>query len=275
MALENTIDVLDTNAFYYILASIIILIFNQYFLAEWLKKKQSKKRIGMWMDFLRSNKSIDKSLTEFEKIGSQNKHIILPNIMGAVVAMLVVFIFLIIISMKEWDKEYLICINLIPYFFIILLMFYVSYIIKENEKIIPSSHLIYSIIRFYYFFIIYSNLLLLLIFNNIFINLLNNIDLSILSYSTLLISIITLINLKKYFSEQVKIAINNKYLNSFPYLQITTNDKEIRGYIQDIFNEKLIILDDGEGLKSVVEWDSISSLRLIKTQIFQSNLDKY
>ena len=243
MALENTIDVFDTNVFYYIMASIIILIFNQYFLAEWLKKKQSKTRICMWMEFLKSNKSIDKSLTEFEKVGSQNKHIILPNIMGAVVAMLVVFIFLIIISMKEWDIEYLICINLIPYLFIILLIFYVSYIIKENEKIIASSHLIYSIIRFYYYFIIYSNLLLL-IFNNMFINLLNNIYLLILSYSTLLISIITLIYLKKYFVEQVKCAINNKYLNSFPYLQITMNDKEIRGHIQDIFNEKLIILDD-------------------------------
>ena len=74
----------DVNIFYYIIASIFLIIFNKYFFAEWVKKKQSKKRIDMWIDFLRSNESIDRCLTEYEEIGSQNRYIILPIIIGAV-----------------------------------------------------------------------------------------------------------------------------------------------------------------------------------------------
>ena len=135
----------DVNIFYYIIASIFLIIFNKYFFAEWVKKKQSKKRIDMWIDFLRSNKSIDRCLTEYEEIGSQNRSIILPIIIGAFLGILFVFIFLFIILSNKWNIGYLTFINFIPYLFIILIMFYVNRIFKEKEKIIPSSHLIYSI----------------------------------------------------------------------------------------------------------------------------------
>ena len=275
MVFENIIDnSFDPNIFYYIIASIIILIFNKYFLAEWLKKKQSEKRIGMWIDFLRSDKSIDLCLTEFEEIGSQSKHIFLSIIVGLVVAILVVFIFLLIIVLKEWDLEYLTFINFIPYLLIMLIAFYVGNKMKKNEKIISSSDLIYSIIRFYYSFIIFSNVFILMYFYNILLPL-NNLILLIMSYFTLLLSIITSIIIQKSFSEQVKYVINNKYVNSFPYLEITTDKKEIIGNIRNIFNKNLIVIEDGEGLISVVEWDSISSLRLQKTKIIQSHIDKY
>lgn len=275
MVFENIIDnSFDPNIFYYIIASIIILIFNKYFLAEWLKKKQSEKRIGMWIDFLRSDKSIDLCLTEFEEIGSQTKHIFLSIIVGLVVAILVVFIFLLIIVLKEWDLEYLTFINFIPYLLIMLIAFYVGNKMKENEKIISSSDLIFSIIRFYYSFIIFSNVFILMYFYNILLPL-NNLILLIMSYFTLLLSIITSIIIQKSFSEQVKYVINNKYVNSFPYLEITTDKKEIIGNIRNIFNKNLIVIEDGEGLISVVEWDSISSLRLQKTKIIQSHIDKY
>ena len=264
----------DVNIFYYIIASIILIIFNKYFLAEWVKKKQSKKRIDMWIDFLRSNKSIDRCLTEYEEIGSQNKYIILPIIIGAVLAILFVFLFLFIISSNKWNIGYLTFINFIPYLFIILIGFYVNRIFKETEKIIASSHLIYSIFSFFYCFIIFSNLLILMNYN-LFINLPNNTDLYFLSYFTLVISIIASIIAKKSSTEQIKIAINNKYSNSFPYLQITTKDKEIRGQIRDIFNKNLIILDGDDGFKSVVEWDSISSLKLQETKILQSHINQY
>lgn len=275
MVFENIIDnSFDPNIFYYIIASIIILIFNKYFLAEWLKKKQSEKRIGMWIDFLRSDKSIDLCLTEFEEIGSQTKHIFLSIIVGLVVAILVVFIFLLIIVLKKWDLEYLTFINFIPYLLIMLIAFYVGNKMKENEKIISSSDLIFSIIRFYYSFIIFSNVFILMYFYNILLPL-NNLILLIMSYFTLLLSIITSIIIQKSFSEQVKYVINNKYVNSFPYLEITTDKKEIIGNIRNIFNKNLIVIEDGEGLISVVEWDSISSLRLQKTKIIQSHIDKY
>ena len=108
-----------------------------------------------------------------------------------------------------------------------------------------------------------------------FINLPNNTNLYFLSYFTLVLSIIASIIAKKSSTGQIKISINNKYSNSFPYLQITTKDKEIRGQIRDIFNENLIILDGDDGFKSVVEWDSISSLKLQETKILQSHINQY
>ena len=264
----------DVNIFYYIIASIFLIIFNKYFFAEWVKKKQSKKRIDMWIDFLRSNESIDRCLTEYEEIGSQNRYIILPIIIGAVLGILFVLIFLFIILSNKWNIGYLTFINFIPYLFILLIMFYVNRIFKEKEKIIASSHLIYSIFSFFYCFIIFSNSLILMNYN-MFINLPNNTDLYLVSYFTLVLSIIASIITKKSSTEQIKIAINNKYSNSFPNLQITTKDKEIRGQIRDIFNENLIILDGDDGFKSVVEWDSISSLKLQETKILQSHINQY
>ncbi|HEX7574969.1 MAG TPA: hypothetical protein VF360_01205, partial [Candidatus Methanoperedens sp.] len=78
------------------------------------------------------------------------------------------------------------------------------------------------------------------------------------------ITVFTLIILKwnhDEFLDKIKSKLSTQYSNGFPFIHITTEDREVTGKIQDIFDKDLVILDDN-GLQTAVEWNMITILGL-------------
>jgi hypothetical protein len=80
--------------------------------------------------------------------------------------------------------------------------------------------------------------------------------------------IIVIIIFKKTFWNFVlkwlKVDLNTKYLNDFPYVNISTKSGNFNGKIVDIFDDNMILLYNA-GTKISTEWNQIIFMELLKS----------
>jgi hypothetical protein len=221
----------------------------------------------------RYNKIIDNCILEFEKPNdiSQIISLGLGIILGGYFT-LIVFRFLNnVLEMDVWrSMAYSGLINFLPY--LLSLILYRD--IKKNERKLMDKHNgIECWFKGLKSFINCSGLLIIF-----FIYM----SLSLIKYSkipvssseideilnlytiSITITVFTLIILKwnhDEFLDKIKSKLSTQYSNGFPFIHITTEDREVTGKIQDIFDKDLVILDDN-GLQTAVEWNMITILGL-------------
>lgn len=278
--MENMNGKYGSEILYFLLA-IFLIIIQKYFFTIW-QKKDRKKRRSLWIQVLRNNEIINESLLKFEKIKYMSGiylffSMIIGSLLGFTLTVILFFYFIELTSNMGTAGALISFINFLPYFVLILTMRY----IKKSYGNLDKSYLIKYYFTGINWFLFTTNLIIFFFFFVIILRLnqFNQIELNtffiIYLYSFLPLASVVygFRKLQQGFYENIKISINNLYLNKFPYLEIVTKDENLNGNLEDIFNEDIIILDKN-GLKIVIEWDSISSLKFHE-KISQSNLYIY
>jgi len=270
----------DNIIFYFILLIIYITIQNHFY-TIW-KKKEKKKRRNMWIQVLRKNEMIDECLIEFEKIRYvSNIYSFISMLIGitlGIIFMYKSFIYFQDITSNMWTAGALISlINFIPYLFLIITIG----IIKERWTDLEKA----NVIKYYFtginWFVFSTNLFIILFFIIIISrwNEFNGPDMNLfimlyfVSFTLLASIIFGLRRFEQTFYEKIENSLSKLYLNKFPNLEITINEEKLTGNLEDIFNEKIIVLNKN-GLKVVIEWDSISSLKFYE-KVIQNDLSFY
>ncbi len=252
------------------ISSLLIFLIG-YTVSEWNKSKESRKKRTVWIKFLKSNKTIDDCLQEFENM-------MYPNRGGSYFSFgftgtLFLFLFLTIIFSRVLNDQWLIIAYSILLYIapLVLVVALMRYIESETEKgnllnkstpIMKRFIFIGGFIFMGWFLTIFS---IILIFFNL--NQIPTSDLPRLEYLFLMVfmflllaSLLNKISRRGFF-DTIKDKLNEKYINGYPHIDIKTKTgEEIEGKIQNIFHEDLIILDNN-GTKEIAVWDEISTLK--------------
>lgn len=69
--------------------------------------------------------------------------------------------------------------------------------------------------------------------------------------------------MRNFFLNALKDKLNSKYLKDFPFVHISTIAGNVYGKIYNIFNDKMIILDNERTMISI-EWKKIVFIELFK-----------
>ena len=278
---------LDFNEFNYIIIYIAVALFIfivKTFFQDIFENIQHKTKRNEFMKFLRSNKSINNYIIQYEKIDIfRRKYAIIYTYIGMFLGFFIPLLTLTLLSyiQKSLDNELTdelalmlliisIAITLSLSFILILVItqYINSNVKKQSEKYVLFAN-IFTLIQFYVLFSYIPVLLFfLLILSNLSLTLYKEFQIAFI-YDLILLFIIPFIvfNQKQYFKTILKNNINLKGSKFFPYLDVRLKDNcQIDGRIKDIFNDKLLILEDN-GIKKVTLWESVYTLEISEDKI--------
>lgn len=271
----------------YIAVALIIFIIKLFF-QDFFKNRRQKTKRNEFVKFLRYNNSVNNYIKQYEKIFFfERKWAVIYSYIG-MLGFLIPLLFLTIIynffnledgltnilSLKIIYFSIAITLSL-TFIFIVLFKKYINSIIDEDkllEKYISIANK-FTLIEFYVIFSYLPISFLLFItffsFGNEKINFDLFFTLCLLIFDMILFLSIPLAVFyeKQYFKTNLKRFLNLKGSKLFPYLCVTTKENsQINGRIKDIFNDKLLFLEDKE-VKKVTSWDSICTLEIIEVEI--------
>lgn len=280
----NMIDIInakDGNNILIFILAIFYLIIQRYLYNLW-QKRDRKKRRSLWISVLRKNDIVDECLLKFENIRYMGGfYSTIPMMIGVNLGGLLTYKLFVYFQNQTSNMgtagAWLSLINLLPYIIITI----TSSSIKKESGNLKKSNLI----KYYFlginWFVFITNIFVIIffIFNILNLNKFDEPQLNtlILTYGfsfLILISIIVILRkLEQNFYKNIKKSLNDLYLEKFPYLEIPVKEEKLNGNLEDIFNENLIVLNKN-GLKVVIEWDSIYSLKFYEINI-QNDLSLY
>lgn len=280
----DMIDIIDAkngdNILILILA-IIYLIIQKYLYNLW-QKRDRKKRRSLWISVLRKNDIIDECLLKFENIRYMGGfYSTIAMMIGMIFGGLLTFKLFVYVQNQTSNMGFagasLSLINLIPYLILIITL---SSIKKESANLKKINLAKYYFIGINWFiFITNIFIIIFFIFNILNLDKFDEPQLNgLLIIYGLTVPILASVVFFSRMSEQkfynnIKSSLNELYLDKFPYLEITVKEEKLNGNLEDIFNENLIVLNKN-GLKVVVEWDSIYSLKFYE-KVIQNDLSLY
>lgn len=280
----NMIDIInakDGNNILIFILAIFYLIIQRYLYNLW-QKRDRKKRRSLWISVLRKNDIVDECLLKFENIRYMGGfYSTIPMMIGVNLGGLLTYKLFVYFQNQTSNMgtagAWLSLINLLPYIIITITS---SSIKKESGNLKKSNLIKYYFLGINWFvFITNIFVIILFIFNILNLNKFDEPQLNtlILTYGfsfLILISIIVILRkLEQNFYKNIKKSLNDLYLEKFPYLEIPVKEEKLNGNLEDIFNENLIVLNKN-GLKVVIEWDSIYSLKFYEKNI-QNDLSLY
>lgn len=161
---------------------------------------------------------------------------------------------------------------------ILVITQYINYNVKKkSEKYVLFAD-IFTLIQFYVLFSYIPVLLFLfLILSNLNLTLFKEFPIALLLICDLIVLFIIpffIFYQKQYFKSLLKNNINLKSSKFFPYLNVRIKDNcQIDGRIKDIFDNKLLILEDN-GKKKVTLWESVYTLEVSEGKIKHLELQK-
>ena len=259
----------------YILATVIVAFFVypiKLIIADLFERRDGKKRRSLWINFLRSHDAIDECISAFENIKYPvGKFASVPMILGVIFGFLVFSVSSYILNFTGIYRLSLAILvtNGVPYFSSIILFRYANSIEKGRNLVQKSLFIINVITIINWFTLMSATLTMLSIFvyytnlNQISTQIIENIFL-ILFISLVLIAIAFTVlntNFRRYFVDDLKYSLNEQHMGNYPSIDITTLKGDISGIIQNVFNEKLIILDC-KGTKIVAKWEDVKIIKL-------------
>ena len=281
---------LDFNEFNYIIIYIAVALFIfivKTFFQDFFKNLQHKTKRNEFVKFLRSNKSINNYIIQYEKIDFfRRKYAIIYTYIGMFFGFLIPLLSLLLLSyiQKSSDNELTnelalmlfeisiaITLSLSSILILVITQYINSNVINESEKYIFFAN-IFTLIEFYVFFSYIPVLLFVfLILSNLSLILYKEFLIAQLLILCELIFLFTfpffVFYQKQYFKSLLKNNINLKGSKFFPYLNVRIKDNcQIDGRIKDIFDEKLLILEDN-GKKKVTLWESVYTLEVSEGKI--------
>lgn len=281
---------LDFNEFNYIIIYIAVALFIfifKIFFQDFFKNLQHKTKRNEFVKFLRSNKSINNYIIQYEKIDFfRRKYAIMYTYIGMFFGFLIPLLSLLLLSyiQKSSDNELTnelalmlfeisiaITLSLSSILILVITQYINSNVINESEKYIFFAN-IFTLIEFYVFFSYIPVLLFVfLILSNLSLILYKEFLIAQLLILCELIFLFTfpffVFYQKQYFKSLLKNNINLKGSKFFPYLNVRIKDNcQIDGRIKDIFDEKLLILEDN-GKKKVTLWESVYTLEVSEGKI--------
>ena len=274
----------DKEIIYYAIVFFFIVI-QKYFLDERLKNKDKMKKRGQLVGFLRSDEKIDECIKCFEKLESTQGNYSFIFIIMCMAAGTYLSIEIHNHYLNNLNDVWLAgakqsIVNFIPLAALVLIGTYIDHLKENRIDFIPKANRIITFFTGMFWFIFVSNLYILMTFFENFsnsnfrlpFNLGEILSTYILLYFILTIAILGLRNSKKYYLNDLKSILNERHLDEFPSIHITTKDEMISGKIQDVFNENSITLDNGE-MRITVDWDEVSILKLQKKKDIKSKYD--
>ena len=253
----------------------VLLLFPRHAVTVWFKGIERKKRRKLWLQSLKSNKTIEESVNFFEKVESpagewKNSLAMLLGIFGGLIA--IGYIFERLNFPVFWKSmSYSSLINIFPYILTIVLGWYIRRSIekKDHRKIINESRWIVNLFTTINWFIFMTNIIIIAFIYTIYMNLsrispsdlIEVRDLFTISFVFLIFTTLGLKIIHRQFLDHLQFVLNNLHSDEYPTTYITIEETEIKGKIEDIFNNDFIILKD-DGLIITIEWDSIIVLKL-------------
>ena len=235
---------------------------------KFINSREKNKRFSIWMKYLQIDTDIDKCVNSFEEIISEEAWPIVNQIMiylGFIAP--VIILGMLNISSNDLLESF---IHLNQIYIILLVLFFIVLLYSvdktmENNLLI-NAHMIE--IRFKSTKFLMFNSVVVIILMSMFLPLQQSqtfSDFKIVE-DLLLIFIASIIGMEiihKNFVDKVKTSLNVQHMADYPFIHITTKEADFAGIIQDVFNKILLILDDN-GRKTIVEWNEITTMELIK-----------
>ena len=253
----------------------VLLLFPRHAVTVWFKGIERKKRRKLWLQSLKSNKTIEESINFFERVESpagewKNSLAMLLGIFGGLIA--IGYIFERLNFPVFWKSmSYSSLINIFPYILTIVLGWYIRRSIekKDHRKIINESRWVVNLFTAINWFIFMTNIIIIAFIYTIYMNLsrispsdlIEVRDLFTISFVFLIFTTLGLKIIHRQFLDHLQFVLNNLHSDEYPTTYITIEETEIKGKIEDIFNNDFIILKD-DGLIITIEWDSIIVLKL-------------
>jgi len=277
----------------YVVVAIIIFIGRMFF-QDLFEGRQQKTKRSEFQKFLRYNNSVKQYNKQYEMFDFLERpkailYLYGGLFMGIFVPIIFVFIALIVslIIVEEWTEliflySFIFSSTLTLSFAFIFILYLINFIKSEVDRdIFLKKYLEYTnkstMILFY---IIFSYPAVLFLFIVFFEYIIINLDLgqnSLSNFANLILFGINLILLlsipllfliiKQDFKNRLKKFLNSEGKKSFPFVYVLTKEQsQICGIITDIFNDKLLILEDN-GIKKVTMWDSVCTLEVSEGEI--------
>ncbi|WP_292463476.1 hypothetical protein [Methanolobus sp.] len=288
----NDISVLDYLAIYFIIAIIGNIL--QHSLRYLFFDRKGKRKQNELIGAFRGSKSISPYINKFDKIKYFNradKSIIALNI-GFFLGFFLPFGSLYLMlwfteNVSKIDLDELLALKIFIYTILLTFLIPTSSLLimqKRIETSIKKQTILNKATSFadaFTFFAVYIltsfpiNLLFLIpiLYNwNSIPNKIHFLQMTFMIAITLMVTTpILYIGAYHSFKRKLKTVINKNYGDKYPYLKITTDEnKEIQGYILDIFNEKVIKLFY-DGSEKIVLWDSVHSVEINNTHNIRQN----
>lgn len=279
----NDISIINYFAIYIALA--IAINFIQLFLKNLFLNQRIKKKRNEIIEAFRTNKTVIEYIQEYKKIeyitGSlklfifQNIGVFVGLFTPFIVAGSLYFIFIDTLYFNV-DEPHVLMIFvytiLITFSISVIGIFLINVLVKKsiiNETLLDKHVTFANIYIFLIFYTLFHILVELQFVGIILVNWdkISNLggiytSITMVSISLMLISPFLYLISIRFFKGELKHFINTTKKTHFPILKITTKEStQIEGQIIDIFNEKVIILED-QNLEKIVSWDSVSSLEI-------------
>ena len=279
----NDISIINYITIYIALA--IAINFIQLFLKNLFLNQRIKKKRNEIIEAFRTNKTVIEYIQEYKKIeyitGSlklfifQNIGVFVGFFTPFIVAGSLYFIFIDRLYFNV-DEPHVLMIFvytiLITSCISVIGIFLINVLVKKsiiNETLLDKHVTFANIYIFLIFYTMFQILVELLFVNIILVNWdkISNLretytSITMVSISLMLISPFLYFISIRFFKAELKHFINKTKKTHFPILKVTTKEStQIEGQIIDIFNEKVIILED-QNIEKIVSWDSVSSLEI-------------
>lgn len=253
-----------------LIASIIGII--GILLTNRLKNADKDKRKNHWRRFLRIHKVVDECLSDYNdaRYPQHNEYMFYSSAVSILLGMMSGLLLslnimpLIYDYVADFYKTFFYSSIIITLFSIILLIivsYFTDYWVRKDE-LLRNYRKIDLISNSLFWFVSVGNLVIISFY---LIFLITTTEKNYKDLATIFIISMFFMFLVGYFKAEIlnslKRELTRKYSKKFPRVLVTTNVGEISGRIYNIFNDDVILLDDG--CKVAVEWNHILILRII------------
>jgi len=269
---------MELDIVYFVIVPVVLFFLKDLYLKNWNDNKEKRERRKLWIATLRTNDEIRKCLDRFDDLQKipveRSKYYLIPSfVFGALIFLISVF------SEGELNIALLKtagCFNVLLLFPVFLFAYYTNklenkkeYTEKEAENVALAYRTIYWFSYGYNVMVVSLVLLLVVAIGSTeitdYIGIISN---YLFIFMFFALTYVLAKSSKKMYEKHLMYALNCECKDKYPFVHVHTKDCELGGYIQDIFDEKLITLTLGEQV-TVFEWDNLiililGSLRQIK-----------
>jgi len=281
----------------YVVANVvvaIIIFIGKMFFKDFFEGRQQRTKRNEFQRFLRYHKSVNQYIRQYEMFNFfVRPKAILCSWVGLILGLISPFMFFLIVYFvtRITAEELPDIVILYTYIFsstftlslVFIILTYLDKFIKSEvdgdiflEKYMEYANKFTMIL----FYIISSYPVVLFLFSVFLFYYYIYLDFSqksILNYATICLVIINLVllslipllysMLKQEFEIRLKMFLNSKGSKFFPFLYVLTIEQsQMCGIITDIFDDKLLILEDNR-IKKVTMWNSVCTLEVCEGEI--------
>ncbi|NPE28964.1 hypothetical protein HNV12_13570 [Methanococcoides sp. SA1] len=261
----------DENFIYFAIVPVVLFFMKDLYFKNWNDRKEKRERRGLWIATLRANVAIKGCLDRFDDLCEiHGKYSTLYFTLSFILGVVLFFLLVVpegIFNLASLDKSA--SFNLLLLVPVFLFAYYINKLEdKQTYNASEANHVAICYRCIYWFsyggnVLIFSLALLLMVATDS-----NKItDYGEIVVTCLVIFIVLAVNYglskssKNLYETHLMQLVNKEHQDKYPFVHIHTKECELAGYIQDVFDEKLITLKLNKQV-TVFEWEHILVLVL-------------